>query len=88
MAPPGQGARVPLDELVSPVRKRSLTIPRQVAMYLSRTLTNSSLPEIGKMFGGKDHTTVIHACNKIKNRMNQEKAFSKEVEAITQKITS
>ena len=44
-------------------------------MYLARTLTNSSLPEIGKVFGGKDHTTVIHACNKVKNKMTQEKVF-------------
>jgi chromosomal replication initiator protein len=59
-----------------------------VAMYLARTLTNSSLPEIGKVFGGKDHTTVIHACNKVKNKITQEKGLYKEVETLTNKIKS
>lgn len=47
-------------------RSRAIVYPRQIAMYLSRDLTNLSLPEIGIYFGGRDHTTVIHACNKIK----------------------
>jgi chromosomal replication initiator protein len=77
-----------VSDLKSKNRNKSVVIPRQVAMYLARTLTSSSLPEIGKMFGGKDHTTVIHACNKVKNKMDQEKAFRKEVETITKRITS
>jgi chromosomal replication initiator protein len=77
-----------VSDLKSKNRNKSVVIPRQVAMYLARTLTNSSLPEIGKMFGGKDHTTVIHACNKVKNKMDQEKAFRKEVENITNRVTS
>lgn len=44
---------------------KSIVVPRQIAMYLSREMTNNSLPKIGKEFGGKDHTTVIHACDKI-----------------------
>jgi chromosomal replication initiator protein len=77
-----------VSDLKSKNRNKSVVVPRQVAMYLARTLTNSSLPEIGKVFGGKDHTTVIHACNKIKNKMVQEKVFRKDIETITTKITS
>jgi chromosomal replication initiator protein len=52
-------------ELRSKRRLRSITFPRQIAMFLCRELTNSSLPEIGRYFGGKDHTTVLHSCAKI-----------------------
>jgi chromosomal replication initiator protein len=52
-------------ELKSKNRQRSITFPRQVAMFLCRELTNSSLPEIGRHFGGRDHTTVLHSCTKI-----------------------
>lgn len=52
-------------ELKSPRRTRAIAFPRQVAMFLCRELTKSSLPEIGRHFGGKDHTTVLHACGKI-----------------------
>ena len=53
-------------ELLSKRRNRSITRPRQIAMALSKELTNHSLPEIGDAFGGRDHTTVIHACDKTK----------------------
>ena len=52
--------------MVSVRRSRVVARPRQVAMYLSKTFTPKSLPEIGKLFGGRDHTTVLHACRKIK----------------------
>jgi chromosomal replication initiator protein len=77
-----------VSDLKSKNRNKSVVLPRQVAMYLARTLTNSSLPEIGKVFGGKDHTTVIHACNKVKNKMTLEKIFRKDIETLTNKITS
>lgn len=54
-----------VEDLLSKKRTKNLTVPRQIAMYLSRELTNTSLPQIGKLFGGKDHTTVIHAYEKI-----------------------
>ena len=54
-----------LEELCSHKRSQNIVYPRQVAMYLSRELTDSSLPKIGKQFGGRDHTTVIHANSKI-----------------------
>ena len=48
-------------------RNRSVARPRQIAMALSKELTNHSLPEIGDAFGGRDHTTVLHACRKVKS---------------------
>ncbi len=58
--------KVKVAELLSKRRNRSVARPRQVAMTLSKELTNHSLPEIGDAFGGRDHTTVLHACRKIK----------------------
>ena len=52
-------------DLLSSRRSRSITRPRQIAMALSKELTNHSLPEIGEAFGGRDHTTVLHGCRKI-----------------------
>ena len=57
---------VSLSDLLSKSRSRSIARPRQVAMALAKSLTEKSLPEIGKAFGGRDHTTVIHACKKVK----------------------
>ena len=60
---------IPLSELRAKKRNKNIVLPRQVAMYLSRKLTNLSLPEIGNAFGGKDHTTVLHSCKKIENEI-------------------
>ena len=57
--------RVPLSELRAKKRHKTIVLPRQIAMYLCRQLTNFSLPEIGNAFGGKDHTTVLHSYKKI-----------------------
>ena len=57
--------RVPISDLKAKRRNKNIVFPRQIAMYLSRQLTNMSLPEIGGAFGGKDHTTVLHSCKKI-----------------------
>ncbi len=57
--------KIRVSDLVSKKRTRSIARPRQVAMFLAKELTNHSLPEIGDAFGGKDHTTVIHACKKV-----------------------
>ena len=54
-----------VSDLHSKRRSRSITRPRQVAMSISKELTKNSLPEIGDLFGGRDHTTVIHACKKV-----------------------
>ena len=58
--------KIKVSDLLSKRRTRSVARPRQIAMSLSKELTNRSLPEIGEAFGGKDHTTVLHACRKIK----------------------
>jgi len=60
-------------------RTRSIALPRQIAMFLSRELTNSSFPEIGEKFGGKDHTTVIHACRKIGEQKKKEENLRREL---------
>ena len=58
-----------VSDLHSKRRSRSITRPRQLAMYIAKELTKNSLPEIGESFGGRDHTTVIHACKKIAELM-------------------
>lgn len=58
---------IKIDDLSSKARPKNIAYPRQIAMYLSRELTNLSLPKIGEEFGGRDHTTVMHACDKIKD---------------------
>ena len=58
--------KIKVADLLSKRRNRSIARPRQIAMALSKELTNHSLPEIGDAFGGRDHTTVLHACRKIK----------------------
>lgn len=57
--------KVRVSELLSKKRTRSIARPRQIAMALAKELTNHSLPEIGEAFGGRDHTTVLHACRKV-----------------------
>jgi chromosomal replication initiator protein len=64
----------------SPQRARRVARPRQVAMYLSRKLTTRSLPEIGRRFGGRDHTTVLHACRRVEALCLEDSAFKTEVD--------
>ncbi|HWA90707.1 MAG TPA: chromosomal replication initiator protein DnaA [Rhizomicrobium sp.] len=64
----------------SPQRARRVARPRQVAMYLSRQLTTRSLPEIGRRFGGRDHTTVLHACRRVEALCLEDKQFKQQVE--------
>jgi chromosomal replication initiator protein len=77
---------VTLDELVSPRRSQSVAYPRQVAMYLSRELTDSSLPKIGKEFGGRDHTTVMHATSKITRMISEDRSVYNLVQELTARI--
>jgi len=69
-------------EITSKTRSRDITFPRQIAMFLSRKHTNTSLPKIGRYFGGRDHSTVIHACDKIKNLLKRDKELIKKIEKI------
>ncbi|MFH0762973.1 MAG: chromosomal replication initiator protein DnaA [Candidatus Omnitrophota bacterium] len=75
-----------LQELKTKRRNKTIVLPRQIAMYLSRELTDLSLPEIGEFFGGKDHTTVLYSYNKIKNLLNNNKALQEKVERVIQVI--
>jgi chromosomal replication initiator protein len=70
-----QHYNIQIDDFDSKRRTRSITYPRQVAMYLSRELTDLSLPKIGESFGGRDHTTVIHAYDKISHDINESMDF-------------
>jgi chromosomal replication initiator protein len=73
---------VSVDGLISKRRTKELTVPRQVAMFLIRELLDLSLVEIGKLFGGRDHSTVIHAVNKVEEDVNQDDAFRARVELL------
>ena len=79
---------IKLEDLISSRRIRTFARPRQIAMYLSKKLTSRSLPEIGRKFGGRDHTTVIHAVKKIDELKENDSKFDEDVNLITQMITS
>lgn len=68
--------RIPLKELTGPKRTRIYARPRQMAMGLARELTGDSYPEIGMAFGGRDHSTVMHACEKVQSLRNQDPSFN------------
>ena len=63
--------KMKISDILSKRRNRNIARPRQMAMYLAKQLTNHSLPEIGEAFGGRDHTTVLHACRRIKNLIEE-----------------
>ena len=67
-------------------RTRNVAFPRQVAMYLCRTLTDASLPRIGEQFGGRDHTTVLHACDKLEQQRKQNPAVEDTLQKLIKKI--
>jgi chromosomal replication initiator protein len=75
-----------VSELCSAKRSQAVAYPRQVAMYLSRELTDSSLPKIGKEFGGRDHTTVIHATSKIAGLIREDRSVYNLVQELTARI--
>jgi chromosomal replication initiator protein len=68
-------------------RARQVARPRQVAMYLAKQLTARSLPEIGRKFGGRDHTTVMHAVRKIEELSTEDASFAQDVEMIRRSLT-
>jgi chromosomal replication initiator protein len=77
---------ISMQELVGDRRSQSIVYPRQVAMYLCRELTDSSLPKIGKKFGGRDHTTVIHATSKIAKLIQEDRSVYNLVQELTARI--
>jgi chromosomal replication initiator protein len=77
---------ISLADLKNKRRNKTIVFPRQIAMYLSRELTDLSLPEIGEFFGGKDHTTVLHSFNKIKEELKKDGSLKERVERVIQII--
>lgn len=77
-----------IDIIKSQRRTQNIAFPRQIAMYLCRKLTDSSLPKIGEKFGGRDHTTVIHAYEKILNKIESDPEFNNLIIELSNKITN
>ena len=78
----GEHFNIRLEDFTAKKRTRSIAFPRQIAMYLSRELTDFSLPKIGEEFGGRDHTTVIHAHEKISTMLKDDQALQQDVKEI------
>ncbi|HUP01880.1 MAG TPA: chromosomal replication initiator protein DnaA [Gemmatimonadota bacterium] len=79
---------VTIEGLKSRRRTRTLTVPRQVGMYLCRQLTDLPLVEIGQAFGGRDHTTVIHACDKVEHEIQDDRGIRMRIDALRDRIAS
>ena len=78
--------KISADDLYGKTRTSAIALARQIAMYLCRTLTNLSLPKIGEIFGGKDHTTVLYAYNKIAGEMKERRELYNQVTEVINKI--
>ncbi|KKB76383.1 chromosomal replication initiation protein [Devosia limi DSM 17137] len=74
--------KVPRNELLSARRSRDVVRPRQIAMYLAKALTSRSLPEIGRRFGGRDHTTVLHSVRKVEQMIKDDVELGQEIELL------
>ncbi len=79
--------KIKVADMYSKKRTRNLARPRQMAMYLAKELTDLSLPEIGQAFGGRDHTTVLHACRKIEALRNADQAIRRDHNLLVQVLT-
>ena len=84
----GEYYKVKMGDFISKRRSRSVARPRQVAMSLAKELTNYSLPEIGDAFGGRDHTTVLHACRKIKELCNTNPDMEQDLKNLQRLLTT
>ncbi len=80
--------QIRISDMHSARRARAVTRPRQVAMYLAKQLTSRSLPEIGRKFGGRDHTTVMHAVKKVEELSGQDPAFAEDVNLLRRMLES
>ena len=80
--------RIPLKELVGPKRTRIYARPRQLAMGLARELTGDSFPEIGMAFGGRDHSTVMHACEKVQSLREEDPIFNEDYKNLLRLLQS
>tara|TARA_B100000470_G_scaffold221414_1_gene211728 strand:+ start:285 stop:1652 length:1368 start_codon:yes stop_codon:yes gene_type:complete len=79
---------VKMSDMHSSRRSRNIARPRQIAMFLSKNLTTRSLPEIGRKFGGRDHTTVIHAIKKVNELVKNDSSLSEDIEILTRSLQS
>ena len=79
---------IKLMDIKSKSRTRTVARPRQMAMALAKELTNHSLPEIGREFGGRDHTTVMHACQKISELRDTDNVIQEDYTNLTRKLSS
>jgi len=77
---------IKISDMHSARRSRTIARPRQIAMYLAKNLTTRSLPEIGRKFGGRDHTTVIHAIKKVEELKKNDSNFTEDVEILTRSL--
>ena len=80
--------KIKVADLLSKRRNRSVARPRQIAMALSKELTNHSLPEIGDAYGGRDHTTVLHACRKVKALREESHDIKEDYSNLTRTLSS
>ena len=78
--------QIRLPDLLGRRRTRSLAFPRQIAMYLCRKHIQASFPEIGNKFGGKDHSTVVHACSKVKNCLEEDETLKQQISQLEQRL--
>ncbi len=74
--------KIKVEDMRSASRLRTVAFPRQIAMFLARKLTDLSLPALGQFFGGKDHTTIMYACQKVEAMTEEDTTLAKEVEAL------
>src|SRR5699024_2778125 len=79
---------IKVEEKLDKKRTKDIDLHRQIAMYISRELTDSSLPNIGKEFGGRDHTTVLHAHDKISKMIEKNTLLNKEMEELIEQLKS
>jgi chromosomal replication initiator protein len=80
--------KIRVADLLSKRRNRSVARPRQIAMALAKELTTHSLPEIGDVFGGRDHTTVLHACRRVKELRDTETRVAEDYNNLLRTLTA
>ena len=77
---------VRLSDLIGPKRVRTIARPRQIAMYLAKQLTPRSLPEIGRRFGGRDHTTIMHGVRRIEELMTTDSQMADDLQLLRRQL--
>ena len=80
--------KLKMSDMLSKRRSRSVARPRQIAMSVAKDLTNYSLPEIGESFGGRDHTTVLHACRRILALREEDSGIEEDYKKLVRALTA